>query len=847
MNLFLVEQPLAAHVLALRPAEKRERSRYIVSLLWNLSHSVPMTPATKIRVLAALWGLRERALAAALLDHKSEEFGMPAVLGALKLLDSQRKTKQLGARLHKFRDRNTAKARAVQVQLDMLQPSLQEAAEAQASAKGTLSGVSGALQRHVARWVRSLPKDKLEFWMLVSSGGLGLPKESWLELAQITHLSPTKDFSRVPWFLGHAFGTTEPPARSMCAEAQHVTAASVTRIATEFSLPYSFVRRRFENEGIPNSAKVAMARYMPLEQLVWYYDDGADPLATEDGAVERILDERLASGERPAGLSAGKLLERLLAFLKIGVVTDEDTLAELFPGIGAGILSAALRRYNGDVSLTAMQLFELSSSQIESRFMPAVGAPAAALSAIPAAPAFVARLMPHAAAAMAQLSVPLERETMIIGDASASMQVAVSVSSILAGLIAAVSDAGLCFFNTERIAPPVVPRTVPEILEVARAVKADGATCPAAALWPLYEARQRMRRLVIVSDEEENTQYRGHSFLSLFTAYEKEVAPGCQLTFVSFLADMNSEGQMVGELRAAGFTPEQFRLHRGRPDLTKTDALLAVMSAKTAVVEAERAELERVYTEHGLGELLGRLKLGLNPEEAEPPVQAAVVSAVKAAVVIAPPSVEATVFLQECGVMGTRTAVALPSDEATLFVVPATSVVEPPVRDGEQQNTGVGVGVVQSIAAGGATLITAVAVDEPRPVPSPAPAPIVSQVGLVDPTHGHTVYTDERVVEVPSPAPAPWEGPVLQQPPQSQTPMLCEQCQSNIRNECSFGPELMGKLDESVGKWYCFDCWAVWDSEGAQGDEGCTSLPISIQGGSASARENLSAFGPFDF
>ena len=99
----------------------------------------------------------------------------------------------------------------------------------------------------------------------------------------------------------------------------------------------------------------------------------------------------------------------------------------------------------------------------------------------------------------------------------------------------------------------------------------------------------------VVSDEEENSKHKGLSFAECFSRYEKEVSPGCRVTFVSFLADMNAEGQMVAELRALGYggTVEQFKLHRERPDLTKTDALLAVMSAQTPQVLAERAELEK--------------------------------------------------------------------------------------------------------------------------------------------------------------------------------------------------------------------------------------------------------------
>eukprot|EP01047_Picozoa_sp_COSAG01_P084438 COSAG01_NODE_18123_length_1099_cov_1.274000_1_plen_49_part_10 len=49
-----------------------------------------------------------------------------------------------------------------------------------------------------------------------------------------------------------------------------------------------------------------MAKYMPLDQLIWYYDDAQDSLATEDGQVADILHARLAAGEAPDQLSAGK-------------------------------------------------------------------------------------------------------------------------------------------------------------------------------------------------------------------------------------------------------------------------------------------------------------------------------------------------------------------------------------------------------------------------------------------------------------------------------------------------------------------------------------------------------------
>ena len=654
--LFLEERPLAAHVAALRS----HRGAYITQALWNTTKGLAMTAGTKIRVLAAAWGTGERELAAALLELEPGNgagFGVPVVLGAVQLLDARRKAKQFAARLARLEQGEQkvkpAKLGAAKTKLSDVALLEKELADVEGE---PLSGVSGALQRHITRWVKGLPKEKLEFWLLA------LPKEPWVELAQLCHFSP-KAFA-VPYFLSHSFGDAAPEG-TLAAEAAGITVANLAEKAAEFSVPYSYVRRRFQGQ-MPDSAKVAMAKYMPLDQLVWYYDDAQDCLATEDGAVETILDERLAAGEAPTGLTAGKLLERLLAFLKVGEVTDADTLGELFPGVGAPILAAALRRFGGDVERTAMELFELSSAQIEQRFSPAPGTPAV-LEAEEAAPSFVARLMPHAARAMSQLACAMPKPVFIMGDASASMQVAVSTSTILASLIAAVADAGLCFFNTACIAPPVIPRTVEEVLAVAKAVKADGATCPAAALAPLLEAKQVVRQLVVVSDEEENTKHKGRSFAELFAQYEKEVSPGCRVTFVSFLADPNAPGQMVAELEAAGYAPEHFTLHRDRPDLTKTDALLALMSANTVEVAAERKAMEAQLEAEGLAALIKTLR---SAEERAQPLPSP--EPAPAPEPEPEPREQAVAFLQGCGI-GAEVGVVEEAD-ADAVVVQAVAV-----------------------------------------------------------------------------------------------------------------------------------------------------------------------------
>eukprot|EP01043_Picozoa_sp_COSAG02_P078654 COSAG02_NODE_17816_length_979_cov_0.755682_1_plen_256_part_01 len=206
--LFLEEErKLAEHVDALRSLH----DEYIVQVLWNVTKGVTMAQSTKIRVLAALWGTGERDVAAQLLAYE-DHFTVPVVLGALQLLDSKRKAKQLDSKLKKL-DQSARKSRAklgsLKTRRDSIKALEQEVVEV---VEPAICGVSGALQRHVARWVRAIPKEKLEFWLLA------LPKEPWVEISQLCHLNPKKDFGTVPWFLHHAYGEA-PPDGSLAASA----------------------------------------------------------------------------------------------------------------------------------------------------------------------------------------------------------------------------------------------------------------------------------------------------------------------------------------------------------------------------------------------------------------------------------------------------------------------------------------------------------------------------------------------------------------------------------------------------------------------------------------------------
>ncbi len=53
-----------------------------------------------------------------------------------------------------------------------------------------------------------------------------------------------------------------------------------------------------------------------------------------------------------------------------------------------------------------------------------------------------------------------------------------------------------------------------------------------------------------------------------------------RLVMVSFLEDPNVKGRMVQALESFGIVPLQFRLDAKRPDLTKLDSLLGLLSAE---------------------------------------------------------------------------------------------------------------------------------------------------------------------------------------------------------------------------------------------------------------------------
>jgi hypothetical protein len=195
---------------------------------------------------------------------------------------------------------------------------------------------------------------------------------------------------------------------------------------------------------------------------------------------------------------------------------------------------------------------------------------------------FFAQLIPIAEKRLKEISLPLEPPVMVIGDASFSMDVAIRTSTIIASLMVVLSNASLRFFNDKVVQPPLLPKNASEVIECTEKAQADGLTAPAASIWDLYKKKEKIRYFIMVTDEIENEQFNNTFFAQLFYKYCMEVFPA-RIVFISFLEDMKVKGRMVQALESFGIVPLQFKLDAKRPDLTKMDSFLGILSSESNV------------------------------------------------------------------------------------------------------------------------------------------------------------------------------------------------------------------------------------------------------------------------
>ena len=193
--------------------------------------------------------------------------------------------------------------------------------------------------------------------------------------------------------------------------------------------------------------------------------------------------------------------------------------------------------------------------------------------------ALVEALLPVAEKQLANIRLSLESPVVVLGDSSYSMDVAIRSSCIISSILSVLARAELRFFSTQSHTPSVIPMSAAQCVEVATATRADQQTAPAVALEEYYLSRKVVSTFIVVTDERENLKHNGMYFHQLFYRYYTEVHPA-KIVFVSFL-EPNKPGQMVTALKALGINPIQYRFDARRPDLTKFDGLLGLLSMES--------------------------------------------------------------------------------------------------------------------------------------------------------------------------------------------------------------------------------------------------------------------------
>ena len=174
------------------------------------------------------------------------------------------------------------------------------------------ASLSGAVAKRVRKWVPAIPAERLEFSILSLESAV---KKYWRPLADMVHLSP-KDLS-LAWFMDCVFDKAPAPADSRVQMIKELAdgskdgaARDVASKIDELDLDVTYIRRVFAGRNLTEDAKLALARKAPLDQVVWWWDDGlASP------AASAIVQERIRSGEA-VGLGYGKLVERLMKFAR---------------------------------------------------------------------------------------------------------------------------------------------------------------------------------------------------------------------------------------------------------------------------------------------------------------------------------------------------------------------------------------------------------------------------------------------------------------------------------------------------------------------------------------------------
>lgn len=550
-------------------AQTKNLPRYLATLFALNENNVEIGQKAKACILAAAWCRHDHTLANNLLCHR-QLFTLTEVLKAVTMLDAARQIRVYEKRLKRL---ELSKTTANTKKLGQLKNNIDNLTKLKAST----GSASGAVARHVQNWTRTLTQRELEYF------ALHMPTEPWRKLADIVHFNPTRDFPALPWFLSFCFGAPAPQ-ETMVARCRDLTPANINSLIKEFKIPYSHLKQF--KEHLTDESKARIASYEEkLDTILWYYEDIECP------GVDEMISERLRNGEEMS-LPYGKLMDRLLLI---------RTLRDDQPDIPAF--------YRNAEYASAWRGHDYVSTHRKRGPQPEKAA-------------LYTDLIAVAEKKLQTIQLTLESPVGVLADASYSMEIAIRTGTILSSLLTAICSAKLTFFHDKIFFPAFSPKNIEDVLTLALTTNVAGGTANAAALLPYYQSKEIIKTFIMVTDEEENDSIElpdgtKTRFFKLFLKYREEVYPA-KLVFISFLAHQHDLGQIYKQFQEANIPDViQFKFNRQRPDLTKLDNLLGLLSTESSNLFNDRLEkLQTQFQQDGVDSVIKDL---LNKEQQDNP------------------------------------------------------------------------------------------------------------------------------------------------------------------------------------------------------------------------------------
>ncbi|CAF3867145.1 unnamed protein product [Adineta steineri] len=555
--------------------------RYLASLFALNENSVEIGQKAEACVLAAAWGRHDHKLANDLLRHR-HLFTLTEVLKAVTMLDAGRQIRVYEKQLKRL---ELSKTKCKATKLGKIKNNIDNLNKLKVSN----GSASGGIARHIQRWTRTLTQQELEYF------ALHMPTEPWRKLADIVHFNPTKDFPALPWFLPFCFGTPAPE-ETMVNRCRDLTAVNINNLIKEFKIPYSHLKQFKEHLNDESKARIASYEEK-VDTILWYYEDLECP------DVDEIISERIRNGERIT-LPYGKLMDRLLL---IRTLRDNQPDIPTFYRNNEYNRGRGRGRGRGFGNVNNQHSLQSKKSTLYSD------------------------LISVAEAQLQTIKLPLESPVGVLADASYSMEIAIRTATILSSLLTAICSAKLTFFHGEMFLPSFTPKNVEDVLTLALTTNVGGGTANAAALLPYYLNKEIIKTFIMVTDEEENESIElidgtKTRFFKLFMKYREEVYPA-KLVFISFLAHQHDQGQMYKQFQEAN-VPDvtQFKFNRERPDLTKLDNLLGLLSTGSSGLFEDRVgKLQNDFQQDGVSSVL--MKLLNNQDENAVPMESEITTA----------------------------------------------------------------------------------------------------------------------------------------------------------------------------------------------------------------------------